>query len=173
MYSYRQAATIFFSLFLPGGANLAIKRLAQMWLNNKIHVLSYEFRIFSWFATTYDMIFDVCNLCDKIGVSLLPFRTTTFKQFFCKSWLPKPKSDCPGQSSNLIVAACVEIRNVQTIVLCECNKVVSLLFWRRCHVVFKFLLCFIVHSKVLLCFIVHRCLISFLKYNNTLTLDLE
>ena len=41
------------------------------------------------------MIFDVCNMYDKISVSLL---------MNCKSWLPDPKIDCPGQSGNLIVA---------------------------------------------------------------------
>ena len=46
------------------------------------------------------MIFDVCNLSDKIGASLLPIYTCP------KSLLPEPKSDCSGQSDNLIVAAC-------------------------------------------------------------------
>ena len=53
------------------------------------------------------MIFDVCNLSDKIGASLLPIYTCPVGQVWCQSLLPEPKSDCHGQSGNLIVAACV------------------------------------------------------------------
>ena len=53
-----------------------------------------------------DMIFDVCNLCNKLSVSLPMIWTCPVGQFFCKSWLPKPKIDCPRQSGNLIVAPC-------------------------------------------------------------------
>ena len=33
-------------------------------------------------------------------------------QLSCKSWLPDPKIDCPGQSGNLIVAPCLLGRGV-------------------------------------------------------------
>ena len=51
-----------------------------------------------------NIIFDVGNLCDKINVRLLLIWTCPVRHFFCKSWLPEPKVDCPGQSDNLIVA---------------------------------------------------------------------
>ena len=50
----------------------------------------------------------VCNLCYKIGVSLLPIWTCPVKQFFCKSWLPKPKIDCPRQHNcHSLKLACI------------------------------------------------------------------
>ena len=55
------------------------------------------------------MIFDVCNMCDKISVSLLMIWTCPVGQLFCKSWLPEPKIDCPGQSGNLTVAPCLPV----------------------------------------------------------------
>ena len=52
------------------------------------------------------MIFDVCNLSDKIGASLPQIYTSPVGQ--CKSLLPDSKSDCPWQSGNLIVTACTD-----------------------------------------------------------------
>ena len=54
------------------------------------------------------MNFDVCNLSDKIGASLLvyiilgKYKSGKYNVNHC---CPKPESDCPGQSDNLIVAA--------------------------------------------------------------------
>ena len=58
------------------------------------------------------MIFDVCNMRDKVSVSLLMVWTCRVGQLFWKSLLPEPKIDCLGQSGNLNVAPCVQHNKV-------------------------------------------------------------
>ena len=52
-----------------------------------------------------DMIFDVCNLREKIGIILLLIYTWLVEQFFCKSWLPEPKVIAPGNQATLLSQA--------------------------------------------------------------------
>ena len=49
------------------------------------------------------MIFDVCNLCYKIGVAYMLFKLAPSANSSVNSGCPNQKSDCPGQSGNNLI----------------------------------------------------------------------
>ena len=51
------------------------------------------------------MIFDVCNM--RLVQAYFRCKLARSGRYKCKSLLPEPKSDYPGQLGNLIVAACL------------------------------------------------------------------